>query len=51
MSTLQTGMTNPPVGPRKVVVSSSRLHPGGPQYRSRHSVETGAEARGMEAPP
>ncbi len=29
----------------------SCLHPGGPQYRSRHPVETGAEARGMEAPP
>ncbi len=25
--------------------------PGGPQYKSRHPVETGAEARGMEAPP
>ncbi len=25
--------------------------PGGPQYRSRHPVKTGAEARGMEAPP
>ncbi len=37
--------------PREVVVSSSSLHPGGPQYRSRHPVETGAEARGMEAPP
>ncbi len=37
--------------PRKVVVSSSSLHPGGPEYRSRHPVETGAEARGMEAPP
>ncbi len=42
---------NPPVVPREVVVSSSSLHPGGPQYRSRHPVETGAEARGMEAPP
>ncbi len=50
-STLQTGVPNPPVVPRKVVVSSSSLHPGGPQYRSRHPVETGAEARGMEAPP
>ncbi len=37
--------------PWEVVVSSSSLHPGGPQYRSRHSVETGAEAQGMEAPP
>ncbi len=44
-------MPNPPVVPREVVVSSSSLHPGNPQYRSRHSVETGAEARGMEAPP
>ncbi len=43
-------MPNPPVVPREVVVSSSSLHPGGPQYRSRHPVETGAEARGMEAP-
>ncbi len=50
-STLQTGVPNPPVVPREVVVSSSSLHPGGPQYRSRHPVETGAEARGMEAPP
>ncbi len=50
-STLQTGVPNPPVVPREVVVSASNLHPWGPQYRSRHPVETGAEARGMEAPP
>ncbi len=50
-STLQTGMPNSPVVPREVAVSSSSLHPGGPQCRSRHSVETGAEAQGMEAPP
>ncbi len=50
-STLQTGMPNPPVVPKEVVVSASNLHPGGPQYRSRHPVETGAEARGLEAPP
>ncbi len=50
-STLQTGVPNPPVVPKEVVVSASNLHPGGPQYRSRHPVETGAEARGMEAPP
>ncbi len=31
-STLQTGVPNPPVVPRVVVVSSSSLHPGGPQY-------------------
>ncbi len=47
-STLQTAVPNPLV---EFVVSSSRLHHGGPQYRSRHPVETGAEARGMEAPP
>ncbi len=50
-STLQTGMPNPPVVPREVVVFSSSLHPGGPQYRSRHLIETGAESQGMEAPP
>ncbi len=50
-STLQTGMPNSPVVPREVAVSPSSLHPGGPQYRSRHPVKTGAEARGMEAPP
>ncbi len=50
-STLQTGVPNPPVVPKEVVVYSSNLHPGGPKYRSRHPVETGAEARGMEAPP
>ncbi len=50
-STLQTDMPNPPVVPMEVVVSSSSLHPGGPQSRSRHPVETGAEAREMEAPP
>ncbi len=50
-STLQTGVPNPPVVPRKVVVSASNLHPWGPQYRSRRPVETGAEALGMEAPP
>ncbi len=50
-STLQTGVPNPPVVSREVVVSASNLHPWGPQYRSRHPVETGAEAQGMEAPP
>ncbi len=50
-STVQTGVPNPPVVPREVVVSASNLHPWGPQYRSRHPVETGAEARGMEASP
>ncbi len=49
-STLQTGVPNPPVVLREVVVSASNLHPWGPQYRSRHPVETGAEAQGMEAP-
>ncbi len=39
-STLQTGMPNPPVVPREVVVFSSSLYPGGKQYRSRHPVET-----------
>ncbi len=43
-STLQTGVPNPPVVPRKVVVSASNLHPWGPQYRSRRPVETGAGA-------
>ncbi len=50
-STLQTGMPNPPVLPREVVVSSSSLYPWGRRYRSRHPAETGAEARGIEAPP
>ncbi len=50
-STLQTGLPNLPVVPREVVVSSSSLHPGGPRYRSRHPVETGAEVREIEAPP
>ncbi len=44
ISTCKTGVPNPPVVPREVVVSSSSLHPGGPQYRSRHPVKTGAEA-------
>ncbi len=43
-STLQTGVPNPPVVPREVVVSASNFHPWGPQYRSRHPDETGAEA-------
>ncbi len=47
---LQTGVPNPPVIPREVVVSASSLHPGGPQYRSRHPVETGAKAQRIEAP-
>ncbi len=50
-STLHTGVPNPLVVPREVVVSASNLHLWGPQYRSRHPVETGAEDRGMEAPP
>ncbi len=51
LSTLQTGVPNPHVVPREVVYFSISLHPMGSQYRSRHPVETGAEARGMEAPP
>ncbi len=49
-STFQTGVPNPPVVPREVVISSSSLHPGDPQCRSRHPVER-AEAQGMESPP
>ncbi len=37
--TLQIGVPNPPVIPREVVVSSSSLHLGDPQFRSRHPVE------------
>ncbi len=48
-STLQTGVPNTSVVPKEVVVFSSSLHPGGPQYRIRHSVKTGAKGRGMEA--
>ncbi len=50
-SAKMSGVPNPPVIPREFVVPASSLLPGGPQYRSRHPVETGAEARGIEAPP
>ncbi len=52
-STLQTGVPNPPVVPREVVVSLSSLYPGGPQYRSRHHVETGSSvpSRGLDISP
>ncbi len=48
---LQTGVPNPPVIPREVVVSASSLHPGGPQYRSRHPVETGLRPRELRLQP
>ena len=48
---MQLGTPYPLVVPGKAAVSQGSVHPRGPEYRSRHSVETGAEARGMEAPP
>ncbi len=50
-SILQTGMPNSPVVPRGSCCLFEQLTSRGPQCTSRHPVETGAEARGMEAPP
>jgi len=50
-STVQTGAPNPLVVPRQAAFTQSSLYPGGPEHRSRHPVETMAEAQGMEAPP
>ncbi|XDV38776.1 hypothetical protein PO909_008118 [Leuciscus waleckii] len=48
---IQLGTPYPLVVPGEVAVCQGSLHPRGTEYRSRHSVEAGAEARGMEAPP
>ncbi len=38
------------VGPGETALPECSVHPWAPQSGSRHPVETGAEARGMEAP-
>ncbi len=46
---LQAFAPDPPVGPGETALPEGSLHPWVPQSGSRHPVETGAEARGMDA--
>ncbi len=43
--------TDPCVGPRETPLIDSGIYPWASQYGSRSPVETGAEARGMDASP
>ncbi len=45
---IQAGATDPPVDPGETVLLEGSVHPWVPQSGSRHPVETGAEARGMD---
>ncbi len=47
----QAGVPGPPVGSGKAPLTQSSIHPWASQSGSRHPVETGAEAQGMEVPP
>ncbi len=48
---MQTGAPDPCVVPGQVPLAESGLYSWASQCRSRHPVEAGAEARGMEASP
>ncbi len=48
---VQAGAPDPCMGPRETLLIESGIYPWAPQYGSRHPVETGAEALGMDAPP
>ncbi len=47
---VQAGTPDPSVGPGETALLEGSVHPWVPQSGSRHPVETGAEARGMDAP-
>ncbi len=47
---VQAGAPDPSVGPGETALPEGSVHPWVPQSGSRHPVETGAEARGMDAP-
>ncbi len=47
---VQAGAPDPSVGPGETALLEGSVHPWVPQSGSRHPVETGAEARGMDAP-
>ncbi len=48
---VQAGAPDPCVGPRETPLIESGIYPWASQYGSRRPVETGAEARGMDASP
>ncbi len=47
---LQAGVPEHSVGPGEIALPEGSVHPWAPQSGSRHPVEAGAEAQGMEAP-
>ncbi len=47
---VQAGAPDPPVGPGETALPEGSVHPWVPQSGSRHPVETGATARGLDAP-
>ncbi len=47
---VQAGAPDPSVGPGETALLEGSVHPWVRQSGSRHPVETGAEARGMDAP-
>ncbi|XP_048012249.1 scavenger receptor cysteine-rich domain-containing group B protein-like [Megalobrama amblycephala] len=51
MPVIQTGASDPPVVPRETALHQSSVHPWVPQCGSRHPVEAGAEAWGVETSP
>lgn len=48
---IQAGAPDPCVGPGQTPLAESRLHSWASKCGSRHPVEAGAEARGMDASP
>lgn len=45
---MQTGTPDPPVVPRKTANPESSIHYRIPKLRSRHPIQAGVEARGIE---
>ncbi|CAM4672887.1 unnamed protein product [Leuciscus chuanchicus] len=50
-TTVQAGSSDPPMGPGETTVPQGSIYSGASECRSRYSVKTGAEARGVEASP
>lgn len=47
---IQAGSPDPPVGPMETAFNQGSLHPRALKHGSRHPVEAGAEARGVDTP-
>ena len=50
-TTMQSGSSDPPMGPGEITVTEGSIYSRASECRSRYPVKAGAEARGVEASP